>query len=153
MLRVSKILLLLIILTMALFAHDGNFLSAGFKVGYTFGASGGFTFGFESSLNWDNGKKYWPSVVLAIDRCSPNGLLKYHAGAEISTVYGAGVEWGPTIVSNNSEISLAHSLTPYVGFIIIPYYSITFVGKGENINEAGTYLKFPVPLSGQKLSQ
>ena len=150
-LRTITCFLLLLISSSDVFAGQPTFVSVGFKIGYPLDRLPGLTVGLECSLNWINNYSY--GIVLDVDRRSSTGLIKYHLGAEFTGYYGIGLEWGPTVISDSSHFSLGHSLTPYFGFIFMPYYTFTFSQRYETMNEFGTYLKFPAPISGVDFNQ
>ncbi len=47
-----------------------------------------------------------------------------------------------------SQTEVGHSLTPFLGFIAYPYYTITFRGQSPNIHEVGSYIKAPIRVAG-----
>ena len=123
---------------------DHRFLSPGVKLGYTFGPSGGFTYGFEVSYVVWSKEDYIYGLVIDWDRCGKR--TKLHIGGEIGII--AGIDVGPTLIWEQGEAGAEPgvTLTPYFG-AIVPYvfYSYTYrLERGTSINELGGFLKVPI---------
>ena len=142
-----------------IFCQTRLFISPGVKFGYAFGENSGFIYGIELSVinhSDDKGKSIYGFVV-AIDGFKD--LKKYHIGIEYTInnhdgnfFNGLGFETGPTLVFNSENKSLGFSVTAYHGLFIHPYFSYHFVSKRRDIQEIGSYLKFPIMIKGKPIS-
>ncbi|MBI3259433.1 MAG: hypothetical protein HYZ54_08185 [Ignavibacteriae bacterium] len=122
------------------------YASPGIKLGYNFGQSGGFTYGFELSVTSDFGKfPGWLSgIVMDID--FSKNWNKIHLGVE-SSFGSAGFDIGPTFILEDGKMDTGFSVTPFLGLGLIPYYTITYRRDDvQDIREAGTYLKYPLTI-------
>jgi hypothetical protein len=134
--------------TSKLYSQDERvWFNPGVKCGYTFGDNGGFTWGYEMSITYQQtrtfGYKNYPyyiGVVLDIDFCKD--MTKIHLGAELASL--AGLCIGPTWITENGKTDLGFSITPYTGLFLYPYYSFTYRSEKPNIHEIGGYLKLPI---------
>ncbi len=131
--------------TTVLAGDKGTFVSAGMKFGYTFGETRGFTFGFEVSINHLVQDRYSFGGVVDVDFC--RHLVKFHTGMELAYT-AVGFEAGPTFLLDRGQSELTATLTPYIGFIVYPYYSITLRKETDDIQEIGSYIKFPKSIGG-----
>ena len=151
--RVSNVILLSLLTVSCIhraYAEDmRTFINPGFKIGYAFGESGGFSSGFECSVTWLDGENRVYGVTLAFDGWP--GMRRFHLGGECG-IKGAGIEWGPSLIVSDSEAHVGHSVTAYVGLFVYPYYTINFVGNDHVIHEFGSYLKLPIKLSGRNFN-
>ena len=53
------------------------------------------------------------------------------------------------LVYFENKVSGGFSITPYIGILLIPYISYTFVYDKNDIYEIGSYLKLPVQINGK----
>jgi len=131
-----------------LFSQDERiWFNPGMKIGYTFGENGGFTWGYEMSITYQQAKTignikipYYTGLVIDIDYC--NDIKKIHLGAEFASV--AGICIGPTWITENGKTEVGFSIIPYTGLFLYPYYSFTYRSEKPNIHEIGGYLKLPI---------
>lgn len=121
-----------------------TFVNPGIKLGYTFGDQRGFTIGLECSITRMVGGSFTYGGVAAVDFCRQ--LIRIHAGVQASKFIG--IEWGPTFIRDGSESHFGHSLTPFLGFVAYPYYTMTFRGYSPTLHEVGSYLKAPIKVAG-----
>ncbi len=127
--------------------EERTFVNPGIKLGYTFGDSRGFTFGIECSVTrLLEGYSY--GAVAAIDLCKQ--MQRFHLGVEASR--GIGIEWGPSVIAEGGVTQVGHTLTPFMGIIVYPYYAVTFRSRGDNLQEVGSYFKFPIQTAGRSFS-
>jgi len=115
------------------------FVNPGLKVGYTFGANGGFTFGYEVSIvaiNLSNESRY--GIVYDYDTFGVNS--KHHIGIEYMYQAG-GIDIGPTFFSNNDFSKIGFSIIPSGGALILPYYNFTYIDQQTMFHEVGSYGK------------
>ena len=139
---------LLIVSNLSLAGDLRGYVSYGLKFGYSFGESDGFIYGGEVSFNcFEYAEGYSVGICFSYDKCQ--SLTKYHFGGEVS-FYTVGIEYGPTVIKREQEYSNSFSLTTYLGFLAIPYYSVTFNNDKPAIHEVGTYLKYPAQLFGDR---
>ena len=145
--RYSIVLMALTLLALPAYAQrEGELvISPGIKIGSSSGDEGGFTVGFEVSLTQgiSNGEIYhYVGIVFDYDY-AVGGRHKIHIGAETGIPF-AGMEIGPTLVfgKGESEPRLALTVTPYVGLLLFPFCSVTFLDPV--IFEGGAYLKVPI---------
>jgi len=143
--------LLALLMTLAAAPHalgqKSVYVNPGIKVGYTFGGSGGFTFGLELSVTQYQSRGLILGGVIDYDYTPASGMHKTHLGAE-GSVWGLGVDVGPTWVSRKGVSGLGATFTPFVGLVAYPYYSFTVAEGMENIHEAGAYLKPAIHVYG-----
>ena len=125
-----------------------TFVNPGIKLGYTFGDQRGFTLGFECSITRMVGDRFSYGGVASVDFCRQ--LIRVHTGMQAS--WGIGVEWGPTFIRDGSESQFGHSLTPFLGIVAYPYYTMTFRGESPTLYEVGSYVKVPIRVAGPDLS-
>lgn len=121
-----------------------TFINPGVKLGYQFGENGGFSLGFEISFTFlaKDGAIY--GVLFDLDKYQRR--WHYHFGLEFWTHF-AGVEIGPTFCGGNIS-DWGFGTTVYSGAVLYPYYRYTFMNRNPNLNEIGTYIKFPILTSG-----
>ncbi len=147
----KTLLLLTILMALASAAHalgqNSVYVNPGIKVGYTFGDRGGLTFGLELSVTQYQSRGMLLGGVIDYDYTPASGMHKTHLGAE-GSVWGLGLDLGPTWVIGNGKSGLGATFTPFVGLVAYPYYSFTAMVGMENIHEAGAYLKPPIHVSG-----
>jgi len=124
-----------------------TYINPGIKLGYTFGENGGFTAGVEISYTWVNENLSF-GIVTSADVCKK--LLKFHLGTEAST-RGIGVCVGPSLTKNNDTTDYGLTFTTFFGLVVIPYYSYTFRFIKDDVHELGSFLKFPIQVSGERL--
>jgi len=121
-----------------------TFINPGVKLGYQFGENGGFSLGFEISFTFlaKDGAIY--GVLFDLDKFQRSWY--YHFGLEFATHF-VGVEIGPTLWGGNNS-DWGFGTTVYTGVVLYPYYRYTFMNRNPNLHEIGTYIKFPLPTSG-----
>lgn len=152
-LTVFVMLLLVLTLPARVRAQCNPCVSAGVKIGHTFGPEGGFTWGLEASVSdWDWSGVMEPvlmhGVVFSFDHNTDTDAEKLHIGFEIGAVISiasTGLDLGPTIIFDRTKPTrLGFTLTPFLGaFTLHPYYSVT-LGSGDAIEEAGLIGKIPI---------
>ena len=127
------------------------FFSPGVKLGYSFGDNGGFNFGFETSLimtgDYNDDPVY--GIVLNYDWIGQMELL--HIGFEYSKSV-VGIELGPTFDLQKEERLYGFGITPYIGFLIYPYYHFTYLNDGSVYTGIGSFIKFPIQIDDNKYS-
>jgi hypothetical protein len=149
-------LLVLVVTSAALGYEDGPyyFVSPGLKMSYVFGATGGFSFGWELSvyrtIAWKprGDEEGYIGIALSIDWCK--STTKLHMGFEASQRF-LGLCVGPTLVSRDNVWTLGASATIYSWFIGLPYYAYTFVPGATDVHELGAYFKVPIQLNGRSI--
>ena len=127
-----------------LFAQSSQWLNPGIKLGYTFGAHGGFIWGLEVSYTFVNKSFFWGPLI-DVDFCKDR--VKTHVGIEGFFLL-AGVDIGPTWISEKGKTKLGYSIIPFTGLVIIPYYNLTFIPGKSTLREIGSYLKIPILRAG-----
>jgi hypothetical protein len=80
---------------------------------------------------------------------SPGIRLGGSSGAEAGYPW-IGMEIGPTLVFGEGEPRFGLTATPYVGLLVYPFFSITFLSDAT-VSEGGAYLKFPFMADGSEL--
>jgi hypothetical protein len=128
------------------------YISPGFKLGYVFGAAGGFTPGIEFSIT------YWPQSgphnekVFVIGGCvsieSLPSMTIAHFGLEAGGPLG--LELGPSYTISGKARDAGIGITVYGGVYCIPYFRYTSWHLGSSSSESGTFLKLPNRISGPK---
>ncbi len=125
------------------------FISPGVKLGYSFGDNGGFIFGFETSLfmtgSYNDDPVY--GVVFNYDWIGEAELL--HVGFEYSR-NAVGLELGPTFGWQKGELSSGIGVTPYLGFMIYPFYNYTYLANGSVYNGIGSFIKLPIQIDDNR---
>jgi hypothetical protein len=138
-----RILPVILLLVVTLPTAAQTYINPGFKLGYRFGDAGGFVGGVEVSMMIADNKGYH-GFVLAADGTSRT--LDFHFGVE----FGAGIFGiciGPVVSNRPDTTAYGFRVTPYAGFIVVPYYNYQFlIGTGSE-HDVGTYLKFSLPNS------
>ena len=124
------------------FGGDSYYLNPGFKIGHTFGESGGFTIGIEVSYTIVEDRLY--GVLASIDYCRSADRFRCHLGAEYLVV-----AMGPTLIVEDGALDLGLNITPYAGAVVIPYanYTLRFSNR-HDLFELGSFLKFPILVAG-----
>lgn len=146
---VAAAILILVTATRA-HADDNPFsgatmVSPGIKVGYTFGDGGGFTWGAEVTVMRGTGADlsailaHGPALNLGWSR----GTFQLRAGWQLVS-WLVGVEAGPALVWRDGQARFGVGVTPWLGGIVVPYYTYTFLPGASNLREAGIYLKLPL---------
>ncbi len=125
--------------------HD--YVNPGIKLGYTFGEGGGFTWGVELSYTLTDLEYSSHGVVLDLD-FTPT-FTKLHVGGQISYLFVGG-EIGPTLLFDRTKGThhFGVTATPFVGALLMPYVSGTYLVDRDPIFEAGAYGKLPMPTAG-----
>jgi hypothetical protein len=126
--------------------ETSTYLNPGFRLGYVFGETGGFTAGIEVSYTWVNTNLAW-GILSSADWC--NGRIKIHFGLEAAR--GVGISIGPTITKNIDTVDYGFTLTPFGGVILYPFYSYTWRVTSASIQEAGVFIKVPILTSGESI--
>jgi len=134
--------------TNSLFAqNDRVWINPGLKLGYTFGENGGFTWGYELSITFQQETiiryvkvPYCIGLVLDVDYCK--NITKTHFGAEFASLGGLCV--GPTWISEGGKTDLGFSIIAFTGVILYPAYTYTYRKEKQDIHEIGGYLKLPI---------
>jgi hypothetical protein len=121
-------------------------INPGVKLGYTFGEGGGFTYGGELSVIIPTGTE--ASTVLAAGPVlnltwTHRGTFNGRLGAQIVS-WLWGIEAGPALVRDRSGRHFGFGVTPWVGAIVVPYWTYTVVAGSSNLNEWGLYGKLPL---------
>ncbi len=133
-------------------AYSGDawvFINPGFKLGYTFGEQGGFTYGFELSVTTDiikNQSGGRIGVVFDVDACKD--WTRIHTGIEASAVI-VGCDIGPSFLFRNDTVSYGFSFIPFAGILLYPYYNFSYFEDGFSTHEIGSYFKLPIRISGE----
>jgi len=125
---------------------DATVISPGIKLGYTFGTGGGISWGGELTVlrrTWDN----LHAIVAAgpaLDLTWTPATFQARLGIELVSWF-AGIEGGPSLVSDRSGAHVGLGLSPWLGGIFIsPYYTHVFVHGAPDLDEAGVYGKLPL---------
>jgi hypothetical protein len=125
---------------------DAIMVSPGIKVGYTFGDGGGFTFGAEVTVMQGTGPElsailaHGPALNLGWSR---GGTFHLRAGWQLVS-WLVGIEGGPALIWRDGQARFGFGVTPWIGGIVVPYYTYTFVPGARSFDEAGMYLKLPL---------
>ncbi len=122
-------------------------LNPGFKIAYTFGRGGGWTYGGELAVTWMKPEVDWIIGSGAVlDFTWTKGIFELRAGYEMyGPVYG--LEVGPALVVGPEKTHLAIDVTPWLGAVFVdPYLTMSFGIGGPSRTEVGTYLKLPLCL-------
>ncbi len=148
----ALVMLMMLASTPTVCAYDGQiYLNPGFKLGYTFGNHGGFTYGFEVSVttNFDNQQTaVWSGLVVGVDFCKD--WTRLHTGVEASAM-GFGFDVGPSFLYRNDTVSYGTSFIPFIGFGLYPYYNLSYFDNGFETREIGSYAKAGYLISGDKI--
>jgi len=125
---------------------DSPVVSPGIKLGYTFGKGGGFTFGAEVTMLWRTGADL--SAIVAHGpalNVSWTGRGSFHLRAGWEAVsWFVGIEAGPSLVRNADGTHLGFGVSPWLGALVVPYYTYTYLPDQAPMKEVGTYLKLPI---------
>jgi hypothetical protein len=121
-------------------------VNPGAKLAYTFGEGGGLTYGFEVSTVIANGSK--ASTVLGVGPVlnltwTSKGTFNGRLGGQIVS-WLWGVEAGPALVTDRRGTHFGFGVTPWVGAIVVPYWTYTLVAGSSSLNEWGVYGKLPI---------
>src|SRR5262245_3677309 len=125
---------------------DGVVISPGVKAGYTFGRGGGWTWGTELTMlfrTWDN--------LHAIVAAGPSFNLTWtpttfhgRIGVELVSWF-AGIEGGPSLVTDREGAHFGFAVSPWLGgIIIVPQYTHVFTTGRPDLDEIGSYFKLPI---------
>ena len=129
--------------------QDRWFISPGFKLGYAFGENGGVVVGAEVSItHWPESGRVITGACVSIEGMKPYTLL--HVGFEAASVVGASV--GPTMLISKESRSWGFTGTIWGALVVLPYFRYSSFSSTSDLYEAGTFLKFPMMLSGPRLS-
>lgn len=128
------------------------YLNPGFKLGYTFGEHGGFTYGFEVSMTThlsNNSEALLIGVVIDADFCKDWARL--HTGVEVSAAV-VGCDVGPSFLFRHDTVSYGISFIPYAGFVLYPYFHFSTFDTGFTTHEVGSYFKVSKMIYGETSS-
>ena len=123
---------------------DSTVVSPGVKLAYTFG--GGWTYGLEVTVLRRTGADlsaivaHGPALNLTWRRHGPFDL---RLGWEAVSWF-VGIEGGPALVYDSDGFHPGFGISPWLGAIVIPYYTYTLVPGRSSLSEIGTYLKLPI---------
>lgn len=128
---------------------DTTVISPGIKVAYTFGEGGGFTYGAELTVMQRTGPGL--SAIVAHGAAinlgwSHGGTFHLRAGWQVVSWF-AGVEAGPALIWREGRPHFGVGVTPWLGAIVVPYYTYTWIPGAPSLDEAGLYLKLPLCLA------
>lgn len=131
------------------FSQDGRtFINPGFKLGYRFGQNGGLTGGLEISITrW--GQNAYTGALFSIDHS--DRTIECHCAFEAGSGF-FGVSIGPIIALREQSVDYGFGLTPYVGFVLIPYYRFVYLQHSPSEHEVGSFLKIPIHAAGERFS-
>ncbi|MDP4199944.1 MAG: hypothetical protein Q8922_08360 [Bacteroidota bacterium] len=126
-------------------AAQNGIWSIGPKIGYTFGAEGGVTAGFEVSYfpNYDALPIGYTCDITVLGDPS---RLSLHLGAEAYLI--AGLDIGPTLFLDRGRFYPGVSIIPFVGVGLLPYYEFGVPFDHPPFESVGGYLKFPIGSGG-----
>jgi hypothetical protein len=121
-------------------------VNPGAKVGYTFGEGGGLTYGGEISVNLSTGKDF--QTILAVGPVlnltwTRRGTFHARLGMQLAGALW-GIEAGPAIVRDRGRTHVAFGVTPWLGALVVPYFTYTLVAGGPDLSELGVYGKLPI---------
>jgi hypothetical protein len=125
---------------------DSTVVSPGFKLGYTFGKGGGFTSGLEVTVLWRNGPDleaivaHGPALNLTWRR---HGAFDARLGWEAVSWF-VGLELGPSLVHDANGTHVGLGISPWLGALVVPYYTYTYLFDGAPMRELGSYFKLPI---------
>ena len=140
---------LLIIGTSQASTQDRWFISPGFKLGYAFGENGGVVAGAEVSITrWPESGRLITGACVSIEEMKPYTFL--HVGFEAASVVGASV--GPTMLISKESRAWGFTGTIWGGLVVLPYFRYSSFSSRADLYEAGAFLKFPMMISGPRLS-
>lgn len=126
---------------------DALVISPGIKLGYIFGGEGGgFTYGAELTMMWRSGADL--SAIVAQGPAlniswSQGGTFQLRPGWQFVSWF-IGIEAGPAIVRRDGHTHFGVGVSPWLGAIVVPYYTYTYLIGVPGIHEGGTYLKLPL---------
>lgn len=123
-------------------------INPGFKIGYTMGRGGGWTYGLEVSVAWIKSELDWILGSGAVlDITWNKSIFEMRAGYEMFGP-GYGLEVGPALVFGpHRKTHFALDVTPFLtGIFVDPYLTMSFGVGGPYRTEMGTYLKLPICL-------
>lgn len=129
-------------------------LNPGIKLGYQFGEENGFVFGFELSAVWENDGHASGGVLIDIDLCNKADLIRLNVAIEGHPFpfahFPTGISVGPSIIFHDSNYYFGITTIAYVPFIgFIPYIGSTFSFDYSPVFETGSYIKYPILISGR----
>ncbi len=131
-------------------SQNATYINPGIKLGYAFGDNGGFVFGLEISIVEHSGSDFVYGFVLSFDHI--NDAAIFHAGFEATGAWLIGIEVGPSFMLKNGEKSYGFGITPYAGFILMPYMNISWFSNKQSFFQFGSYIKIPLQLRGKRFS-
>lgn len=125
---------------------DSPVITPGIKVAYTFGDGGGFSYGAEVTVMQRTGAEL--SAIVAHGAAlnlgwSHGGTFHLRAGWQLVSWF-IGVEAGPALIWRDGKARFGVGVTPWIGAIVVPYYTYTFIAGDSDLGEAGIYLKLPL---------
>jgi hypothetical protein len=144
--KLTQLIISVVFFAAAVPAAAQTYVNPGLKFGYRFGDTGGFILGFDLSVIVAGDKHYY-GFVLAGDGTS--SIADIHLGMEFgSGLFGIAI--GPVLRIKPDSGEFGFRITPYAGFILVPYCNYQFLAPNHGEHEVGTYLKFTIPGSYTK---
>ncbi len=123
-------------------------LNPGFKLAYTWGPGGGWTYGGEIAVTWMTPDVDWiiGSGAVLDFTWTKHGVFELRAGYEMyGLIYG--LEVGPALVVRPDRTHLAIDITPWLGGVFVdPYFTFSVGIGGPSRRELGAYFKLPLCL-------
>jgi len=134
-----------------LIAQNRTFISPGIKLGYAFGSNGGLIAGLEVSYTkFPDNRGLITGVCLSIEQLHYSTLF-IHVAFEAASIIGASI--GPTLMISKQHNAFGVAGTVFGGLVILPYYRYTYLPNDLDFGEAGSFLKFPIQLSGSDFTE
>lgn len=125
---------------------DSIVISPGVKAGYTFGRRGGWTWGGELTVLHKTGADLHTIVAAgpAVNLTWAPSAFQARLGLELVSWF-AGIEGGPSLVSDRTGSHFGFAVSPWLGgIIVVPEYTHVYVLGSESLDEIGSYFKLPI---------
>ena len=128
---------------MSIQAQTHIYVNPWINLGYAFGESGGFVFGYELSIVGYR-QNYEDNIYgLVFDYDWVGDTKKMHIGFEYIQRM-VGLDIGPSFALKENKSFTGFSIIPFGGLLLYPHYNFTYFNSELNFHEFGTYLKIPI---------
>ena len=139
-------------LAITVFSQTKLSISPGIKMGIAFGEKVQFIFGTELSFVFYNfGKDNSERTGITLNYDGIDDVKRFHFGFEYMYRF-VGIDIGPTLAWKESKMHYGFSVIPFGGLILLPYFNYTNIQGINDQFDFGSYLKFPIPLSKERLN-
>ena len=148
--RIALMIAFVCLVSEPLSAQDRLWINPGLRISYAFGEKGGMTIGPEISVVWEV-HDGMAGIVVDLDFCDSARRTKLHVGFERHPLWHeglVGVCIGPTLIWEHARCDPGFTITPYTGFMFIPFTALTIRGHEPSIFELGGDVKYPWRISG-----